>query len=84
MKNLPIIITFLFFIYITSKELSQEYLTYQENLVKKINSLKTTWKAELYPEDIRPLLGVLINPETNNFYEDNNSCNIRIADNSDF
>ena len=64
MKIISILLIFLFSSYITTQYLSQENLQYQTNLVNKINSLKTTWKAELYPIDIKPLLGVPINLET--------------------
>ena len=69
-KNLYLLILLFISFSINSKYISQEYLSYQKELVKKINSHKTTWKAKLFPVDIRPLLGVLINPETNTFYEE--------------
>ena len=68
--NLYLLILFFISLSINSKYISDEYLSYQKELVKKINSHKTTWKAKLFPVDIRPLLGVLINPETNTFYEE--------------
>ena len=69
-KNLYLLILLFISFSINSKYISDEYLSYQKELVKKINSHKTTWKAKLFPVDIRPLLGVLINPETNTFYEE--------------
>ena len=70
MKIISILLIFLFSSYITTQYLSQENLQYQTNLVNKINSLKTTWKAELYPIDIKPLLGVPINLETSDFLQE--------------
>ena len=33
----------------------------QEEIVEKVNKLKTTWKATVYPRDIKTLIGVLPN-----------------------
>ena len=58
--KMSLLICFLIFLNIHSKFLKSEYLQHQKNIVERINSLNTTWKAELYPIDIRPLLGVPI------------------------
>ena len=70
MKTFSLFLIALFLFNINSQYLSEEQLNYQRNLVSKINSLKTTWKAELYPHDIKPLLGVLLDPETNTFQKE--------------
>ena len=70
MKTFSLFLISLFLFNINSQYLSEEQLNYQRNLVSKINSLKTTWKAELYPHDIKPLLGVLLDPETNTFQKE--------------
>ena len=70
MKNFSIFLIFFLFISIHSEYLSSEQLSHQRDLVNKINSLKTTWKAELYPIDIKPLLGVLLDSETNEFQKE--------------
>ena len=62
-----VLIYFLILYIIHSKYLSTEYLSQQKNIVERINSLNTTWKAELYPLDVRPLLGVPINFQTKSF-----------------
>ena len=63
MKSFLIILNLILFFNIKSK-LSDDYLEYRKYLVEKINNLHTTWKAELNPKDIRPLLGVPLDPET--------------------
>ena len=59
--------TFLLILNILTDNLSEDYLLHHKNIVKRINSLRTTWKAELYPIDVRSLLGVLLDPETKTF-----------------
>ena len=76
-KNLYLIIILFISLSTNSKSISQEYLSHQKDLVKKINSQKTTWKAKIHPVDIRPLLGVLINPETNSFFSESLSIPTR-------
>ena len=68
MKNFLIWLSFLFLI-VQTEYLSENYLEYNRKLVEKINSQKTTWKAKLNPIDIRPLLGVPLEPETKTFKE---------------
>ena len=65
--KMSLLICFLIFLNIHSKFLKSEYLQHQKNIVERINSLNTTWKAELYPIDIRPLLGVPIDFNSKSF-----------------
>ena len=64
---MEIFFCFLLLLISQSKSLSTVYLQNQKKLVEKVNSLNTTWKAELFPTDIRPLLGVPIDFETKLF-----------------
>ena len=64
---MEILFCFLLLLISQSKSLSTDYLQNQKKLVEKVNSLNTTWKAELFPTDIRPLLGVPIDFETKLF-----------------
>ena len=66
MKSLFFLLNLIIFLTIKT-ELSDEYLKRQINLVERINNLHTTWKAELNPTDVRPLLGVFLDPETKLF-----------------
>ena len=70
MKTISLFFLTFLFLNINSKYLSEEELTHQQNLVTKINSLKITWTAEVYPIDVKPLLGVLLDPETNSFQKE--------------
>ena len=70
MKTISLFFLTFLFLNINSKYLSEEELIHQQNLVTKINSLKTTWTAEVYPIDAKPLLGVLLDPETNSFQKE--------------
>ena len=65
-----ILIYFIIIYIIYSKYLSNKYLENQKNIVDRINSLNSTWKAELYPLDIRPLLGVPIDFPTKSFLKE--------------
>ena len=67
MKSFIILITLLLVFNIKSEYLSKEYFQHQQDLVDKINNLHTTWKAEVYPVNVKPLLGVLIDPDTKTF-----------------
>jgi cathepsin B len=67
MEYFSFLLTFFFISNILTDNLTEDYLQHHKNIVKKINSLRTTWKAELYPIDVRPLLGVLLDPETKTF-----------------
>ena len=67
MKSFIILITLLLVFNIKSEYLSKEYFQHQQDLVDKINNLHTTWKAEVYPVNVKPLLGVLLDPDTKTF-----------------
>ena len=66
MKSFLLFVILILFLTIKA-ELSEEYLKHQQDIVEKVNNLHTTWKAELNPIDVRPLLGVLLDPETKLF-----------------
>ena len=68
MKMKSFLLFLILILFLTIKaELSEEYLKHQQDIVEKVNNLHTTWKAELNPIDARPLLGVLLDPETKLF-----------------
>jgi cathepsin B len=67
MKSFILIFNILLVFILAKEHLSGKHLRHQKKLVKKINNLHTTWKAELYPFDIKSNLGVLLDPETKSF-----------------